>query len=32
VGQNEKNQKSKGAFWKEMKSLRKESALIFHQI
>ena len=29
-GKNEKNQKSKCVFWKEMKSFRKESGLIFH--
>ena len=29
-GKNEKNEKSKDVFWKEMKSFRKESGLIFH--
>ena len=30
-GKNEKNQKSKGGFWKKMKSFRKESVLYFDQ-
>ena len=29
---NEKNQKSKNVFWKEIKSFRKESMLIFYQM
>jgi hypothetical protein len=32
VGLKEKNEKSKDAYWKEMKSFRKESGLIFHQM
>jgi hypothetical protein len=30
-GCNEKTQKKKGGFWKEMKSFRKESVLIFYK-
>jgi hypothetical protein len=29
-GQNEKNEKTKGGFWKEIKSFRKERVLIFY--